>query len=68
MGIDGGNKLKNIVFGIGDEVRLKYSNSFIEKIDCFVDNDKAKWGKIYCGKPVCEPSEELLNRDRKSVV
>ncbi len=68
MGIDGGNKLKNIVFGIGDEVRLKYSNSFIEKIDCFVDNDKAKWGKIYCGKPVCEPSEELLNRDNFIIV
>ena len=51
-GID---SMRYIVFGIADEVRLKYSNEFIEKVNGFVDNDIHKQGKTYCGKPIYNP-------------
>ncbi len=53
---------KYILFGIGNEVRLKYSNAFVKKIHCIVDNDEKKWGKSYCGKIIQKPSAELLRK------
>ena len=47
--------MKYIVFGVGNEVRLKYSNEFIERIDWFVDNDESKQGKTFCGKKILSP-------------
>lgn len=47
--------MKYIVFGAGNEVRLKYSNDFLEKIDWFVDNNQQIQGKYFCGKQVKSP-------------
>ena len=59
---------KYILFGIGNEVRLKYSNAFVKKIHCIVDNDEKKWGKSYCGKIIQKPSAELLRKDSFVIV
>lgn len=58
--------MKYFVFGIGEEVRLKYSNEFIEKLDGFVDNDTEKQGKTFCGKYIYSP--EILQEKRCFVI
>ena len=41
---------KYILFGIGNEVRLKYSNAFVKKIHCIVDNDEKNGVRVIVGK------------------
>lgn len=47
--------MRYVVFGVGNEVRLYYSNEFIEKIDFFIDNDEDKQGKLFLGKKIYAP-------------
>lgn len=54
------------VFGVGNEVRLRYCNEFIEKIDFFVDNDIRKQGKKYMGKEIFSP--EILKTENAFVI
>lgn len=55
---------KNIVFGTGNASE-KISKK-IKNIEYYVDNDQAKWGKLFLGKKIYSP-EKLLKEEKGSV-
>lgn len=61
------NNRKIILFGASTagQIALETLHKKGIKVDCFVDNDKQKWGKSFCGKRVYSP-EYLLKESPES--
>lgn len=55
--------MRYIVFGVGNEVKNKYSEAFLDKVEYFVDSDQAKQGQSIRGKIVYPP--EQLEKENK---
>lgn len=59
---------KNIIFGAGAFGKVAYDELGAEKIDFFIDNNKSKQGKLFCGKPIISIEEAAEKKEDYHVV